>query len=258
MKVCTKCKILKPLNGFPPDKKHKDGRASGCRVCGRAACKRWSDSHKESIAQRRHRNKDHIVAKNKERWVEKKEVLHKQHREWVAQNPEKMAAYGVAWRERDIEHARALGRKAAARRVETVTGRLNQRISNGMRQTLVRGSKGRQHWETLAGYNIAQLKRHLEKRFTPEMSWDNYGKYWHIDHKIPVAAFNFKTPDDLDFKRCWALKNLRPLEKFQNQSKGAKVDRPFQPSLAMAVQSLRDQMRRMQRPSKHERAILAE
>jgi 5-methylcytosine-specific restriction endonuclease McrA len=52
-----------------------------------------------------------------------------------------------------------------------------------------------------------------------------------VDHIIPIAVFNFEKPEDIDFRRCWALKNLQPLESKQNQSKGAKIDRPFQPAL---------------------------
>jgi hypothetical protein len=76
--------------------------------------------------------------------------------------------------------------------------------------------------------------RHLEKQFLPGMSWENMGE-WHIDHKIPIAAFNFEKPEDIDFKRCWALKNLQPLWKSENCIKGAKIDKPFQPSLNLSL-----------------------
>ena len=33
MKVCTRCRIAKPLNDFPPNKRHTDGKASICRTC---------------------------------------------------------------------------------------------------------------------------------------------------------------------------------------------------------------------------------
>jgi hypothetical protein len=33
VKTCTKCKEEKPLEAFPPDPKHKDGRQSHCRAC---------------------------------------------------------------------------------------------------------------------------------------------------------------------------------------------------------------------------------
>jgi len=66
------------------------------------------------------------------------------------------------------------------------------------------------------------------------MSWENYGK-WHIDHIIPISKFNFITSEHLDFKRCWALKNLQPLEAKQNMSKGKKLNNSFQPSLRLVI-----------------------
>lgn len=86
----------------------------------------------------------------------------------------------------------------------------------------------------LVGYSVDELMMHLEKRFEPGMSWDNYGE-WHMDHRIPKTAFNYETVDDIDFKRCWALENLRPMWAKENMRKGAKLDAPFQPSLLIAT-----------------------
>jgi len=56
------------------------------------------------------------------------------------------------------------------------------------------------------------MKNHLESLFGPRMTWDNYGVFgWHIDHVRPKASFNFTSPDDEEFKQCWALENLQPL-----------------------------------------------
>jgi hypothetical protein len=54
---------------------------------------------------------------------------------------------------------------------------------------------------------------------------------WDIDHVIPVSAFNFTRAEDVDFKHCWSLKNLRPLWRKQNISKRDKLEIPFQPAL---------------------------
>lgn len=91
--------------------------------------------------------------------------------------------------------------------------------------------KSQHSTEELLGYSIDDLMKHLEKQFTDDMSWDNYGE-WHIDHIIPVSAFNFKTAKDIDFKRCWAMKNLQPMWGSENSSKYDSLDKPFQPALA--------------------------
>jgi hypothetical protein len=54
------------------------------------------------------------------------------------------------------------------------------------------------------------------------MTWENYGK-WHIDHKRPIASFNFTSYEDPEFKECWALNNLQPMWAKENMSKGNKI-----------------------------------
>jgi hypothetical protein len=71
----------------------------------------------------------------------------------------------------------------------------------------------------LIDYTIQELKEHLEKQFIPKMNWENYGKYWEIDHKIPRIWFHFKSIKDKAFKICWSLENLQPLKKETNRSK---------------------------------------
>jgi len=60
-------------------------------------------------------------------------------------------------------------------------------------------------------------------------------KDYHIDHIIPQSAFNYETPKDLDFKKCWALTNLQILSSVENMKKSAKLDKPFQPSLLLRM-----------------------
>ena len=105
-------------------------------------------------------------------------------------------------------------------------------MSTRVRESL-NGSKKEASWSLIVGYTIDQLKKHLEKKFNSGMSWGNYGKYWHIDHRIPISVFNFNSTSDIDFKKCWALSNLQPLLVYDNISKGAKLEKPFQPSLTI-------------------------
>ncbi|OKP79784.1 hypothetical protein BTE77_06750 [Ensifer adhaerens] len=63
---------------------------------------------------------------------------------------------------------------------------------------------------------------HLEAQFTDGMTWDNYGE-WHVDHIIPLAAHNYETTDDIDFKRAWAMSNLQPLWAIDNHRKRDRI-----------------------------------
>jgi len=110
---------------------------------------------------------------------------------------------------------------------------LNRRVSAMMRNSLRENKAGR-HWEDLIGYTLTDLIKHLNKTMPEGYTWQNClnGKL-HIDHIIPISAFNFSTPEHTDFKRCWALKNLRLLPAEENLRKNNKLFRPFQPALAI-------------------------
>lgn len=144
---------------------------------------------------------------------ERVKILHK---EWLAAHPGYLAAANKRWAMAHPDKVKIKWQRAT--------------ISRRIRQSLC-GTKGNRHWEDLVGFTINQLRKHLERQFSPEMNWENYGTYWHIDHIIPISAFNFEKPEDIDFRLCWSLKNLRPLEAKQNISKGAKTNVFFQPSL---------------------------
>jgi hypothetical protein len=77
-----------------------------------------------------------------------------------------------------------------------------------MREAIKHGWSGRT-FDAL-GYTPSELMAHLERQFLKGMSWQNMGE-WHIDHIVPLAAFQVTSTDDDDFKRAWGLTNLRPL-----------------------------------------------
>lgn len=88
----------------------------------------------------------------------------------------------------------------------------------------LKGNKREQTWESLVGYTLDDLIKHLESQFDTNMSWDNYGFYgWHIDHIIPKNQFKYSSPDDKQFKICWSLMNLRPLWCTDNWNRNKKT-----------------------------------
>jgi len=136
--------------------------------------------------------------------------------------------------EKDRVERKIKGLKRGRRKtVSFAQGKLRNCISTNMRMALKEGKGGR-NWEILVGYTVRELMKHLEGQFSEGMTWDNQGE-WHVDHKIPVSAFNFGTPDDIDFQNCWALENLQPLWANENRKKNAKLVAPFQPSLLLSI-----------------------
>jgi hypothetical protein len=128
---------------------------------------------------------------------------------------------------------RARVRRQQARIRSTPKGAMENRMKVAIAEAL-RSNKNGKSWEILVGYTLSELTAHLEKHFLPNMSWDNRSQ-WHIDHVIPRSAFNYSDAECIDFKRCWSLKNLRPLWSILNLRKGATISKPFQPSLSIAL-----------------------
>lgn len=105
----------------------------------------------------------------------------------------------------------------------------NFRLSSNMSRAIAKvltGSKDGRSWEELVGYTGSELKKHLERYFHDGMSWENRNE-WHIDHIIPKSFFKYETPDDVEFKNCWSLDNLRPMWKKDNYKKQNDIFYPF-------------------------------
>ena len=67
------------------------------------------------------------------------------------------------------------------------------------------------------GTSYGFVKEWLEFCFTTEMNWENYGKYWHVDHVIPLNTFDLLDKSNQLIAFNW--KNLMPYKKEDNMSK---------------------------------------
>ena len=74
----------------------------------------------------------------------------------------------------------------------------------------------------LLGCTIDELKAFLEFQFDENMSWDNHGKYWSIDHVTPCASFDMSNIEEQ--KKCFHWPNLQPLTIQENRYKSNTYD----------------------------------
>lgn len=189
----------------------------------------------------RAKNRQALLSSKRERYRANRDRELEYARRYRAENPDRVKAATKRWKDNNPEKLKedwskwyALnGKERDAKIRATPRGRLDGAMSRGIYGSL-KGAKAGRSWESLVGYSVDELMRHLETLFLPGMTFDNYGKGgWHIDHKIPKSAHNYTSSDHHDFKRCWSLKNLQPLWEKDNLTKWAKLDGPFQPSLAI-------------------------
>ena len=123
-------------------------------------------------------------------------------------------------RKRKIERQKELYQEKGGRTAK-------EKIDNNMGYQIwrmLKTKKGGQKWQKLVGYSVEQLMAHLEKMFDNNMNWNNYGSYWSIDHIKPVSIFNYQSAEDDEFKQCWSLDNLRPLNHIENIRKSNKYE----------------------------------
>jgi len=102
--------------------------------------------------------------------------------------------------------------------------RVRSNLSNRIRAVMKRQGRAK-NAPTLRflGCTVKQLRERIESMFDSRMSWENYGLYgWHIDHIIPMSAFDLNKPDHRDL--CCNYLNLRPLWWDENLSKHDHVD----------------------------------
>ena len=189
IKACSRCGITKNRTGFSHNKSHKDGLQPQCKECD----KKYYE-----------KNRTRAIKLSKEYYAAHKENKKTSSGKWISSN-----------RERWLE----LNKKNQRKRRKNPKYHLSGNISRRINGVLKGGFKDGRQWEKLVGYTVEQLKAHLEKSFLPGMTWENYGTVWEVDHKVPIAAFNFERPEDIDFRLCWSLKNLRPMQGNENKKR---------------------------------------
>lgn len=71
------------------------------------------------------------------------------------------------------------------------------------------------------GCTVEELKKYLESKFMPGMTWENHSVVgWHIDHIKPLAMFDLSSRED--FLKSCHYTNLQPLWSIENTSKGSR------------------------------------
>jgi hypothetical protein len=200
---CTRCGLLKTVECFSTMGTGR--RRSSCKPCTaelaridriqnperhRAANKRWNERHPE-----------------------KRRALH--HR-WRSKNLDKDRATCRAWGRANRQRR---NEKKRLRMVSDVNFKLAERLRIRIWDA-VKGDQKSGSAVSDLGCTIPELKAHLESKFQPGMTWDNWGKTgWHIDHIKPLSKFDLA--DRQQFLQACHYTNLQPLWAEENLMKGA-------------------------------------
>lgn len=206
---------VKYFTGKPCKNKHVAPRYTNTGICYKCKQKQmlkdW-ENHKTRII--KHNKKSYLKHKNKRLYISKL---------WAKNNIEKSKQIKQKWRKNNQIKIKKFNKKYGLEMRQNPFYRLSKNTSKAI-WAFLNGLKGFRHWEDIIGYKFNDLKIRLEKQFTPEMTWNNYGSYWEIDHIIPLNYFKSLNLDtDTLIRKAWHLQNLRPLNKIENNRKQDKI-----------------------------------
>jgi hypothetical protein len=161
-------------------------------------------------------NKDKIKLRRQKYRKNNKDIFSKKEKEYYLNNKDKRFEYQYNYKKENIDKVKEFQsnyRKNNKKKIyesKLKWMKNNPHIvswRNLLRNTLTQlNSKKEGKTVELLGYSAIELKEHIEKLFTPGMTWENYGE-WHIDHIKPVCSFDSNAHVSI----VCSLSNLQPL-----------------------------------------------
>ena len=173
------------------------------------------------------KNKAKISEYNKKHYEGNRERIRRQQREYYLKNRERLKAtqrenYHKSWKKRrdgQREYYQTYRDIINSKRREYYRNNPRARVIRNLRARLYSVLKGKsKNTMDFLGCDKSHLTKHLEVQFKKGMTWDNYGRVWAVDHHIPINAFDYNNPKEVD--ACWHFSNLKPMWVKENMSKG--------------------------------------
>lgn len=155
---------------------------------------------------------------NKKYWIKTKDIQTEKHRKWKKDNYERQLIYNRNYKRVWEKKQRETNPKFKL--LKNMRNRLWQALKLAQSKADATPTKAdstptkADSTLALCGCTLEELIEHLERQFTVEMNWDNYGTYWHVDHIIPCVSWDLFS--DSEQKMCFHYTNLQPLEASEN------------------------------------------
>lgn len=211
--TCNKCNQTKSIDMFVKDGERKKKLCKACKSLQESERRKLNkEKYKQRDALYYQNNKEHILQRNKQYNVVNRDAIIQNKREYYQNNKAQILQYHQENKEKRNEKKRIKFKADNLFRIsETLKARINDVLKN----------KKSIKSNVLIGCSKNHIKEWLQYQFTSDMSWDNYGNYWHIDHVVPISFFDLT---NIDIQRiCFNWTNLRPLNAKANITKSNKI-----------------------------------
>ena len=159
-------------------------------------------------------NPEKIKFQNK-RWAEKnKDKIKEKNKKWAIKNRNILKIKNKKWKKEKDYYKKRRKNNLSYKLITNLRSR-NSKIFRGK----IKNLSTKESLECTPEF----LQQHLIRQFNSKMTVENYGKYWHIDHIIPISSG--KTVEEIHKLNHYT--NLQPLEKIENIRKGAKINHDY-------------------------------
>ena len=194
VKVCSKCRIVQMRTNFHKNNQSLDGLRSICKSC----CRIYYIENRDHQLEYSKRYSKRYQEQNREKILEYMKRYNQEHREQHCE-------YQKNRRQTDLMYKFATN--------------LRSRTYYAFKtQNVIKNNKTLD----LLGCSQQFFKNWIEFQLYGDMTLDNYGQVWHIDHCLPVSSFDLFNEDEM--KRCFNWKNLRPMYSKDNIEKRDKIN----------------------------------
>lgn len=173
--------------------------------------------------EKRHKyNLDHKKEKTEytKKWVKKNKNKSLSYiKKYILKNKNKISKYQKQYSLEHREKRLVYSRKYYLQQHNNEIFKMKRAMYNILRNSTERIKINK--WDStknILGYQEKELKEYINNQLKKEMTWNNYGKVWHIDHKIPLSWFGWRNNKN-DIVNSFKLENLRPLSKEENLQK---------------------------------------
>lgn len=205
MKKCSKCNQEKEYNFFYKKTSSKDGYNNICKECR----KEYNTLNIIQTQQYYQENKEQYKINSKKYYENNKEKVNKASINFQKTHPHLKKQYEKKWRLNNKEYFKEWRKRNYHTKPKF---KLRVILGNRLNEVLKKDKTYKTNSIIdIIGCNLSNLKTHLESQFLPEMSWDNHGEIWEIDHIKPCASFDLT--QEKQQKKCFHYTNFQPLFK---------------------------------------------
>lgn len=186
--LCVKCNGDRNINGFVKNRKK-------CKKCCNEQSRLYKQCHKKEISdynkKYKSEHKEDIKTYNAKYNIENRETIQKRHTPYLINRRKTCPQY----------------------KISVV---LRNRISALLKNKIKSASSLK-----LLGCSYDFLKEWFEYQFEEDMTFENHGTLWHIDHIIPCKHFDLI--EESEQQKCFNWTNLQPLYAEDNLSKNSSI-----------------------------------